>query len=76
MKTKYDWSNVLKEVQWIATDADGVVCGYSKEPYFPKNGTIWLCNKEDEDSWICNIQPYVVDGGCANWQNSLEERPK
>lgn len=30
MNTKYDWSNVPKEVKWVATDADGVKCCYSK----------------------------------------------
>lgn len=75
MKIKYDWSDVPKSVNWIATDSDGVICGYSKEPRIPKNGKIWLCNNEYPDSWICNIYPFQY-GFCENWKDSLEERPK
>ena len=30
--SKYDWSNVPKEVKFIATDKDGVANGFTKEP--------------------------------------------
>jgi len=75
--SKYDWSNVPKEVNWIATDADGIVSGFSEKP-FVLNGTLWLCNCDHPDSWICNIEPfnYHVNNDFPNWKDSLEERPK
>jgi hypothetical protein len=69
--SKYDWSSVPKEVNWIATDSNGVVFGYSSMPeekefgkfmhtsdflYFPYNG------------WMPAYQ--------GSWRESLEERPK
>ena len=54
MKTKYDWSNVDKNVKFIAVDADGVIGGYSERPYKNK-GTVWLCNESHPDSWVCNM---------------------
>lgn len=69
--SKYDWTDVPKEVNWIATDSNGVVFGYSSMPekkdfgkfmhtsdflYFPHNG--WM-------------PAYHGD-----WRESLEERPK
>ena len=69
--SKYDWSNVPEEVQWIATDSNGAVFGYDAKPeekdfgkfmhtsdflYFPRSG------------WMAAYQ--------GNWRESLEERPK
>lgn len=69
--SKYDWTDVPKEVNWIATDSNGVVFGYSSMPeekefgkfmhtsdflYFPYNG------------WMPAYQ--------GSWRESLEERPK
>lgn len=73
----YDWSNVPKEVKWIATDADGVKGGYSEKPYRNK-GTVWLCNEKNPESWVCNIYPfeYYSNNDFPNWKDSLEERPK
>ena len=74
--SKYDWSNVPKEVKWIATDADGVVSGFSEKPYTHR-GSLWLCHVDHPDSWVCNIEPftYHVNNDYPNWQDSLEERP-
>lgn len=74
MNTKYDWLNVPDEVNWIATDEDGVICGYSQKPRLTKNGKIWLCKADDISSWVCNIYPFNY-GFCENWRDSLEERP-
>ena len=76
MKTKYDWSNVDKNVKFIAVDADGVIGGYSERPYKNK-GAVWLCNESHPDSWVCNMYPfeYYPNNNCPDWQDSLEERP-
>ena len=65
---KYDWSNVPKEVKWIATDEDGVSNGFIDKP------TVF-----DEDMWAIdeNYDAIVLFSGVfqGNWQDSLEERP-
>lgn len=67
--SKYDWSNVPSDVKWIATDSDGVVCGYSSKP--SKFSLAWNCR--NSGSFIAHsfVPPYS-----KNWQDSLEERPK
>ena len=30
--SKYDWSNVHEDVNWIATDSNGVWCEYTHKP--------------------------------------------
>ena len=66
MKTKYDWSNVDKNVKFIAVDADGVIGGYSERPYKNK-GTVWLCNESHPDSWVCNMYPFEYYPNMWNW---------
>lgn len=68
MKTKYDWSEVPKQVNWIARDDDGWVCYFSKKPRLIRGQ--WLDNTE---------QGYLNTYSTNNfkgWQDSLEERPK
>lgn len=77
MKTKYDWSNVPKEVNWIATDSDGVAHGFKSKAKI-KEGIVydmWACN----DNFVDYIE--LEDSnhrrfGKSNWKDSLEERPK
>ena len=62
--SKYDWSNVPKEVNWIATDSDGYAYGYIDKPY--NGGQYWYA-----------LKPIYIKQKCeGNWQDSLEERPK
>lgn len=65
---KYDWSNVPKEVKWIATDEDGSVCGYSAKPQRFSN--TW--NTHYTGNFVAHsfTNPFKW-----NWQDSLEERP-
>ena len=66
--SKYDWSNVPSWVNWIATDEDGEIWGYSDKSeigcfsYFHKENILTIFIGHD------------VFGN--NWQDSLEERPK
>lgn len=76
-KAKYDWSNVPDNVKWIATDADGIVSGFSEKPFFTKNSKLWIPNTNFDYSWVCNIEPFTYhpNNDSPNWENSLEERP-
>lgn len=65
--SKYDWSNVPKEVKYLAKDSDDPFAfGFSEEP--TKDRRMWLGT--------------VVDGcldlrlTCSeDWKDSLDERP-
>lgn len=69
---KYDWSNVPKNVNWIATDGDQNSWGFvTKEPFI---------GGEDFDQWVglgwaaeCKHIGFRVFKG--DWRESLEERP-
>ncbi len=69
--TKYDWSNVPKEVNWIATDSNGNVFGYYKKPKLQENGYFMHIGDNfyyPEKGWMESYN--------GNWIDSLEERPK
>ena len=68
MKTKYDWSKVPDDVKWIATDADGSVCGYSTKPY--RFSQTWNCYSSG--NFVAHSFLPAFQG---NWKNSLEQRP-
>lgn len=65
--SKYDWSNVPKEVKWIARDDDGWVCHFSKKP------------RLIHGQWLDNTKQGYLNTYSTNefkgWQDSLEERP-
>ena len=69
--SKYDWTNVPKEVNWIATDSSGSVFGYEVEPEYKEWGKFMHCTDFlyfPHKNWI---EPFNGD-----WRDSLEERPK
>ena len=43
--SKYDWTNVPNEVNWIATDSNGVWCEYTREPKLSRYG--WSVSNGD-----------------------------
>ncbi|MFW2105439.1 hypothetical protein [Acinetobacter guillouiae] len=63
--TKYDWSNVPKEVKWIATDPGDLEIWFKDEPYL-ESLLGWVGDEYSMNS------PSNYKG---NWQDSLEERP-
>lgn len=72
MKTKYDWSNVPKSVNWIATDDyRNMAWGYINKPVL-KSETFCTTGKNE---WPVSIHQFVnpYEG---DWKDSLEERPK
>lgn len=69
--SKYDWSNVPMDVNWIATDSSGSVFGYDVKPEYKEWGK--FIHRTDflyfpHKKWI---EPFKGD-----WRDSLEERPK
>lgn len=66
--SRYNWSQVPSWVNWIATDEDGEVWGYSDEP---KLGCFSYFYKEN------GLKIFVGYNASGNdWQDSLEERLK
>ena len=70
--SKYDWSNVPKEVKFIATDKDGVANGFTKEPKYYTGYEMWLT--EDGDYLSLGVE-YLDVFDKTVWEHSLEERP-
>lgn len=70
--SKYDWSGVPKEVNWIATDSDSVANGFYAEP---KKGDhdMWFDDNNDGD-WI-ELGVNYVGMFKGDWRDSLEKRP-
>lgn len=71
MKTKYDWSGVVKEVKWIATDKDRCKSLHIEKPK-PKMNS-W---EDDTHKGYYAIKLPQHNEYKGNWQDSLEERPK
>jgi hypothetical protein len=65
MRTRYNWINVPRWVQYQATDSNENVCVYKSKPglseniWFPRDGDCCIIGKAD----------------ATDWQNSLEQRP-
>lgn len=70
--SKYDWSGVPNDVQWIATDKDGVSNGFCDEPS-PDGSGLWCV---DENFTVIDLPQGFVDIFKGDWRDSLEERPK
>ena len=67
--SKYDWTNVPDDVEWIATDKSGIRCEYRSEPNLGVRS--WQV-KDEDDIGGCYFDSTYQD----NWMDSLEERPK
>ncbi|HFG2460125.1 TPA: hypothetical protein ACGGC0_003729 [Acinetobacter baumannii] len=68
MRTKYDWSEIPPEVQFMATDFDGWAFGYKSEPER-------LATEFSGDLFYgVAVLPYnnIYEG---DWKDSLEQRP-
>ena len=69
--SKYDWTNVPSEVEWIATDSNGMKCYYSGEqPFYDTGLGEWFVN------FSSKIIDYLPSEFTGYWKESLEERPK
>lgn len=68
--SKYDWSNVPKEVNWIATDSDGWMSMHVLKPE-PILNINWIDSSANGYLETTEGSPFYGD-----WKDSLEERPK
>lgn len=79
MKTKYDWSNISKQVKFIITDDDGTEYHLKKQPKLGLSSryktAVWLFNKSSVHAWFF-YKNADKDGLYLDFENSLEERPK
>ncbi|UQS93196.1 hypothetical protein Brutus_00053 [Acinetobacter phage Brutus] len=71
--SKYDWSKVPDEVNWIATDGDGVVNGFKIKPIINEKCRMWF-ESEDCTGYYFQIEIKLMKN--SDWKNSLEERLK
>ena len=69
MKTKYDWSNVPKNVNWIATDSTGYKSHHEEKPK-PISGDWFDCSARGCFDYFDSSEFK------GYWKDSLEERPK
>lgn len=68
---KYDWSNVPKEVKWIASNETGYAHGFKLEPTKRCiHVGYWDCGGKSKLLLWPYENPFK-----GNWQDSLEERP-
>lgn len=77
--TKYDWSNISKQVKFIIIDSDGTEYHLKKKPKLglsKKYKTkLWFFNKSDVFEWF-DYKHLNGDKSYQDFENSLEERPK
>lgn len=69
-QTKYDWTNVPADINWLATYEFGdVAWGYVNQPYRKPDSGIW---HETGGEWRHRVPvaPYA-----GHWTQSLEKRP-
>lgn len=69
-QSKYDWSVIPAHVNWMATDEDGVACGWLVEPNV--SGNAWRHYAHHSAHFFIQKRqnPYRGD-----WKQSLEKRP-
>ena len=72
MKTKYDWSGVPKEVNWISTDWEGFKLYHTSEPQLNDNIMAFDSGNTDTIGYSHCFEDSEFNG---KWQDSLEERP-
>ena len=64
-ETRYDWSDVPEKARFMATDPNGDVWAYEKNP------------KPGKNSWfIAGGDIWLISEPSSNWKDSLEERPQ
>lgn len=79
--SRYDWSKIPQKYKWAATDSDGVVAWYIRQPkrterqWYPKSNWWREFLFRDFGSEF-EVDVDSCGGGiCPDWRESLEERP-
>lgn len=68
--TKYDWSLVTAEVNWMATDQDGWAYGFVRQPKLRERSGFW-----SPVEFVISI-PKKLNRFNGDWKESLEQRPE
>ncbi|QGH74062.1 hypothetical protein [Acinetobacter phage A2.1] len=72
--SKYDWSKVSEEANYVATDKDMVQVEFTEKPIICLNSGMWI------DGTINGYHDYTHNDKLSDfkgdWKDSLEERPK
>lgn len=72
-KHKYNWSLIPEHVQFMATDADGVACGWLVEPKIM--GDAWRNQSHLSAFFNINSRNNYLNHFRGDWKDSLEQRP-
>ena len=72
-KTKYNWSVIPEHVQFIATDEDGMACGWLVKPQVM--GDAWRHQSHLSAFFNINARDNYLNHFRGDWKDSLEQRP-
>lgn len=72
--TKYDWSAIPAHVNWMATDEDGVACGWLVEPQIM--GNAWRNHSHLSAYFYIQSRENYKNHFRGDWKQSLEKRPE
>ncbi|EMA4466160.1 hypothetical protein ACITSI_000372 [Acinetobacter baumannii] len=71
-KTKYDWSKIPDDVNWVATNENGFAWGYEGKPVSGwLHSGFWYLGGDKGLVYWPDENPYK-----GEWQESLEKRPE
>ena len=68
MKTRYNWVNIPRQIQYIAVDRSGKCYGYVTKPTIRPKSVCWQPFNDEEVIFLGDVS-------YNNWRNSLEQRP-
>ncbi|WHP05774.1 MULTISPECIES: hypothetical protein [Acinetobacter] len=72
--SKYNWSLIPEHVQFMATDEDGIACGWLVEPKIL--GDAWRHQAHFSAYFYINRRNNYLNHFRGDWRESLEQRPK
>ncbi|WP_433846935.1 hypothetical protein [Acinetobacter proteolyticus] len=73
MTTKYDWSDVPEDTNFIATDSNGYAHGWSGKPRVFRGDGNWNSKVHTISLFMLSPKSNTYRG---DWKDSLEQRPK
>lgn len=73
MANKYNWSLIPSHVNYMATDEDGMACGWLVEPQI--QGDAWRHQSHLSAYFNINAKDNYLKHFQGNWRESLEQRP-
>lgn len=70
---KYNWSLIPEHVKYMATDEDGMACGWLAEPQIM--GNAWRHQSHLSAFFNINSRNNYLNHYRGDWKDSLEQRP-